>query len=83
MYNYIIFIFFMFYFCFCFKYDVYVNLKLFEYKEKWIMCRLKGCICIFLVCYLDYLLLGMFIRYCLCCGYFVCLKKKNNYLFDK
>lgn len=52
----------MFFFCVCFKFDVYVNLKLFEYKEKWIMCRLKGCICIFLVCYLDYLLLGMFIR---------------------
>lgn len=76
MYNYTTFIFFMFPFCVCFKYDAYVNLKLFEYKEKRIMRRSKGCTCISLVRHSDYSLPGTLIRHCSCCGYFVRSKKK-------
>lgn len=83
MYNYTTFIFFMLHFCFCFKYDAYVNLKLFEYKEKRIMRRSKGCTCISLVRHSDYSLPGTLIRHCSCCGYFVRSKKKNNHSLDK
>lgn len=76
MYNYTTFIFFMFPFCVCFKLDAYVNLKLFEYKEKRIMRRSKGCTCISLVRHSDYSLPGTLIRQCSCCGYFVHSKKK-------
>lgn len=76
MYNYTTFIFFMFPFCVCFKLDAYVNLKLFEYKEKRIMRRSKGCTCISLVRHSDYSLPGTLIRQCSCCGYFVRSKKK-------
>lgn len=68
--------FFMFPFCVCFKLDAYVNLKLFEYKEKRIMRRSKGCTCISLVRHSDYSLPGTLIRQCSCCGYFVRSKKK-------
>lgn len=80
MYNYTTFIFFfMFQFCFCFKYDAYVNLKLFEYKEKRIMRRSKGCTCISLVRHSDYSLPGTLIRHCSCCGYFARSKKKSPF----
>lgn len=82
MYNYTTFIFFMFPFCVCFKLDAYVNLKLFEYKEKRIMRRSKGCTCISLVRHSDYTLPGTLIRQCSCCGYFV-RSKKNNHSLNK